>query len=56
MAALELPDMTPRQEASWRGIIAVAERVPTGEIEPHKRPKEDVAPSAHSSGCRAHCI
>jgi hypothetical protein len=30
MAALELPAMTPRQEASWRGIIAVARRVPSG--------------------------
>ena len=30
MAALEIPDMTPRQEASWRGIIAVAQRVPSG--------------------------
>lgn len=30
MAALELPAMTPRQDASWRGIIAVARRVPSG--------------------------
>lgn len=30
MATLELPPMTRRQEASWRGIIAVASRVPSG--------------------------
>lgn len=30
MVALVLPDMTPRQQASWRGLIAVSKRVPGG--------------------------
>ena len=30
MEPLELPAMTPAQEAAWVGLLEVAKRVPTG--------------------------